>query len=64
VAAVIDLYSRRVVGWSMKPEMTAQMVTDALMTALWRRGRAEALLHRSDRGSQHTSEPIQRLMAD
>lgn len=64
VAAVIDLYSRRVVGWSMKPEMTAQLVTDALMTALWRRGRAEALLHHSDRGSQYTSEQFQRLMAD
>jgi putative transposase len=64
VAAVIDLYSRRVVGWSMKPEMTSQLVTDALMTALWRRGRAEALLHHSDRGSQYTSEQFQRLMAD
>ena len=64
VAAVIDLYSRRVVGWSMKPEMTAQLVTDALMTALWRRGRAEALLHHSDQGSQYTSEQFQRLMAD
>ena len=64
VAAVIDLYSRRVVGWSMKPEMTAQLVTDALITALWRRGRTEALLHHSDRGSQYTSEQFQRLMAD
>ena len=48
----------------MKPEMTAKLVTDALMTALWRRGRAEALLHHSDRGSQYTSEQFQRLMAD
>ena len=48
----------------MKLEMTAQLVTDALMTALWRRGRAEALLHHSDRGSQYTSEQFQRLMAD
>ena len=35
VAAVIDLFSRRVVGWSMKAEMTAQLVTDALMMAIW-----------------------------
>ena len=48
----------------MKLEMTAQLVTDALMTARWRRGRAEALLHHSDRGSQYTSEQFQRLMAD
>jgi Integrase core domain. len=38
VAAVIDLYSRRVVGWSMKAEMTAQLVTDALVMGVWRRG--------------------------
>ena len=38
VAAVIDLFSRRVVGWSMKAEMTAQLVTDALLMAIWRRG--------------------------
>ena len=39
VAAVVDLFSRRVVGWSMKAEMTAQFVTDALIMAIWRRGR-------------------------
>jgi len=64
VAAVIDLYSRRVVGWSMKAEMTAQLVTDALVMAIWRRGRPDALLHHSDQGSQYTSEQFQRLMAD
>jgi putative transposase len=37
VAAVVDLFSRRVVGWSMKAEMTAQLVTDALVMAIWRR---------------------------
>jgi transposase InsO family protein len=52
VAAVIDLFSRRVVGWSMKAEMTAQLVTDALLMAIWRRGRPDALLHHSDQGSQ------------
>ena len=35
-------------GWSMKAEMTAQLVTDALVMAIWRRGRADALLHHSD----------------
>ena len=43
VAAVIDLFSRRVVGWSMKPDMTAELVTDALMMAIWRRGKPDAL---------------------
>jgi putative transposase len=63
-AAVIDLFSRRVVGWSMSATMTAQLVTDALIMAIWRRGKPDALLHHSDRGSQYTSEQFQRLMAD
>jgi putative transposase len=37
VAAVVDLFSRRVVGWSMNAAMTAQFVTDALVMAIWRR---------------------------
>ena len=64
VAAVIDLFSRRVVGWSMSDTMTAQLVTDALIMAIWRRGKPGALLHHSDQGSQYTSEQFQRLMAD
>lgn len=64
VAAVIDLFSRRVVGWSMNAAMTTQLVADALVMAIWRRGKPNALLHHSDRGSQYTSEQFQRLMAD
>jgi putative transposase len=64
VAAVIDLFSRRVVGWSMQATMTAQLVTDALIMAIWRRGKADALLHHSDRGSQYSSEQFQLLLAD
>lgn len=64
VAAVIDLFSRRVVGWSMSANMTAQLVTDALIMAIWRRGKPDALLHHSDQGSQYTSEQFQRLMKD
>lgn len=64
VAAVIDLFSRRVVGWSMSATMTAQLVADAMMMAIWRRGKPDALLHHSDQGSQYTSEQFQRLMQD
>jgi len=64
VAAVIDLFSRRVVGWSMNAAMTSQLVVDALMMAVWRRGRPDAALHHSDRGSQYTSDQFQRLLAD
>ncbi len=62
VAAVLDLYSRRIVGWSMQESMTSQLVVDALMMAVWRRGRPVALLHHSDQGSQYTSEHFQRLL--
>ena len=51
VAAVIDLFSRRVIGWSMNAGMTAQLVADALLMAVWRRGKPGALLHHSDQGS-------------
>ena len=44
--------------------MTAQLVADALLMAVWRRGRPKQLLHHSDRGSQYSSEQFQRLMAD
>ena len=64
VAAVLDLFSRRIVGWSMKAERDASLVMDALMMAVWRRGKADALVHHSDQGSQYTSEQFQRLLAD
>lgn len=64
VAAVLDLFSRRVVGWSMHSAMTTQLVTDALTMAIWRRGSVDALLHHSDRGSQYTSESFQRLLRE
>jgi putative transposase len=64
VAVVLDLFSRRIVGWSMRAEMTADLVSDALMMALWRRGRPRELLHHSDRGTQYTSEQCQSLMTE
>jgi putative transposase len=64
VAVVLDLFSRKIVGWSMSTTMTAQLVLDALIMALWRRGKPLELLHHSDQGSQYTSEDFQRLLAD
>ncbi len=63
VAVVLDLFARMIVGWSMKAEMTSQLVTDALMMAVWRRGKPEAVMHHSDRGSQYTSDQFQRLLS-
>ena len=64
VAVVLDLFSRRVVGWSMQASMTSQLVADALMMAVWRRGRPQELIHHSDQGSQYTSEHFRRLLAE
>ena len=44
--------------------MTAQLVADALVMAIWRRGKPDALLHHSDQGSQYSSEQFRSLMAD
>lgn len=64
VAVVLDLYARRVVGWSMQNSMTSQLVADALMMAVWRRGKPVELLHHSDQGSQYTSEHFQELLKE
>ena len=55
VAAVVDLFSRRVVGWSMSATMTAQLVTDALVMAIWRRGRPPQISIRSAASSRSSS---------
>ena len=55
LAAVIDVWSRRVVGWSMRNDLTTPLVTDALDMAIGRRRRPDRLIHHSDRGSQYTS---------
>jgi len=59
LAAVIDLFSRQVVGWSMQPHMQASLVTDVLRMAWFRRHPRPALIFHSDRGSQHGSGAFQ-----
>jgi len=55
LAIVLDLFNREVVGWSLKPRMTADIVTDALTMAWFRKRPAAGLMHHSDRGSQYAS---------
>jgi putative transposase len=62
LAVVIDLYSRAVIGWSIQPTMTRQLVCDALMMALWRRGFPRGILFHSDRGSQYCSNDYQKML--
>ena len=61
-ATVMDLYSRRIVGWSMSDTLQAKVASDALLMALWRRGKPSALMHHSDQGSQYTSDDFQQLL--
>jgi putative transposase len=63
LAAVEDLYSRRVVGWSMADRLGSRLVVDALELAVQRRRPGEGLLAHSDRGSPYASEHYQRLLA-
>ena len=55
LAVVIDLYSRRVVGWSMQSRQTTDVVLQALLMAVWRRKPKNRVLIHSDQGSQFTS---------
>lgn len=59
LAVVIDLFSRQVVGWSMQPQMHADLVLNALLMAVWRRKPKNEVLIHSDQGSQYTSSDWQ-----
>lgn len=59
LAIVLDLFNREIVGWSIKPRMTADIVTDALTMAWFRRKPKPGLIHHSDRGSQYASQEFQ-----
>ncbi len=62
LAVVLDLHSRRVVGWSLDRTMTTALVTRALLMAINLRQPPAGLLHHSDRGSQYASHAYQRLL--
>ena len=62
LAVVLDLYSRKVVGWSMSARMKAQLVCDALTMAIGQRCPKAGLIHHSDRGSQYASKAFRRLL--
>lgn len=62
LAVVIDLYSRRVVGWSLSRRMKKQLVINALQMAIFRRRPEPGLIFHSDRGSQYCSHSFQKLL--
>ena len=64
MAVVIDLFSRRIVGWSMDKCMKAALVNDALSMAIWARKPARGLVWHTDRGSQYASDSHRTLLKD
>ena len=64
LAIVLDLFNREIVGWSIKPRMTADIVIDALTMAWFRRKPGPGLIHHSDRGSQYASHAFQEKLTE
>lgn len=62
LAAVMDLFSRKIVGWAMAPSMPAELVCSALQMAIAQRQPPAGLIVHSDRGSQYASEAHRRLL--
>jgi transposase InsO family protein len=64
LAVVIDLFSRKVVGWAMDKNMRAELVNDALLMAIWKRKPAAGLVSHTDRGSQYASDSHRQILKD
>lgn len=64
LAVVMDLASRRIVGWSMSDRIKAELVCEALKSAYWRRKPAPGLIAHTDRGSQYASDRYRELIRD
>jgi putative transposase len=62
LAVVMDLYARNIVGWSMSPRVTEDLVLDALTMAYWRRKPEGKVMLHSDQGSQYTSNRCKKLL--
>lgn len=62
LAVVIDLFSRKIVGWSMSSRMRASLACDALRMAIWQRRPQAGLIVHSDRGSQYASHVYRQLL--
>jgi len=64
LATVIDLYSRKIVSWSMKSRMTQELVNQALLSAIWARKPAKGLIWHTDRGSQYASNSHRKILEE
>ena len=61
LAVVLDLYSRKVIGWSMKSTLAKEVVLDAILMAVWRRKPMKPVIIHSDQGSQYSSDEWKRF---
>jgi putative transposase len=64
LAVVMDFFNREIVGWALKERLTADLVTDALTMAWFRRRPTPGLVHHSDRGVQYASQALQAKLAE
>jgi transposase InsO family protein len=64
LAVVIDLYSRQVVGWSMRDHMKASLTNDALLMAIWKRKPKKGLIWHTDRGIQYAAHSHRKILKD
>jgi transposase InsO family protein len=64
LAVVVDLFSRKIIGWSVADHMRTSLCKDALTMAWWRRKRPKDVLHHSDRGSQYASHEYRQLLEE
>lgn len=62
LAVVIDLFSRKVVGWSMADHMKADLVNNAILMAIWQRKPSKGLISHTDRGSQYASDSHRKIL--
>ena len=62
LAVVVDLFSRKIIGWSIQYRMTKDIVLNALLMAVWRRNPQKQVLVHSDQGSQYTSHEWQSFL--
>lgn len=62
LAVILDLFSRRIVGWSLSNRITKKLVIDALRMAIWRRSPNPGLIFHSDRGSRYCSNDFQKML--
>lgn len=63
LAVVLDLFSSKVIGWSMQPTMTSDIVIKAILMAIWRRPNASGVIVHSDQGSQYGSGDYRDFLA-